>query len=354
MGGRKLLFSELRQQMFELNDTAAYLACRLEEGISHDALIDDLCRGGEDREAMAAAIKPMLLAWSREGIAVADLAPADGADWPGQSIAMAGTEARLRYATPRLAAALTPLFAHLETPPSRRATIYYAAASPDFAFIGRVGEPARIVTHGQMAPAFKALLVAGLLNETTAFTALHSACLVSHGKALLLCGSPGAGKSTLAAALDAAGFEYDGDDITLLDRSGRVQGVPFAFTAKAGSWPLITRFRPEIRSLAIHQRFDERRVRYLPAANPAEAGWKPLGWIIKLRREAGAPAALHPRNPADALSDLMEEAWSRSGHSKVADMHMLVGIVSNALCHELVYSDLDDAVGLLKRICRDG
>ncbi|WOH56115.1 MULTISPECIES: hypothetical protein [Bradyrhizobium] len=42
---------------------------------------------------------------------------------------------------------------------------------------------------------------------------------------LLLCGQPGAGKSTLALELVDAGFQYAGDDVALIGADGTICGI---------------------------------------------------------------------------------------------------------------------------------
>jgi len=57
---------------------------------------------------------------------------------------------------------------------------------------------------------------------------LHASSLVKEGKAVLICGESGAGKSTTAAALLQHGFELLSDDISLiqLDAKGEVEVLP--------------------------------------------------------------------------------------------------------------------------------
>ena len=353
IGERKVLFSESRQKLFELNDAAACLASRLGGGATYANLLEDLVCKGLDRAVAAPGIRDMLQAWSKEGLAVADLSfPIGGQDF-GQSIAISGTKVWLRYRTPELSTRIAPAFQHLENGPSASATTYDVVNCGGFTLVSRNRQPAAIMAARNAAPALKALLTEEVLEASEAFTALHAACLLDRQRAMLLCGSPGAGKSTLTIALDAAGFAYGGDDITLMDHSGLVRGVPFPLTAKSGSWPLVQGFRPDLGRTRIHRRLDGKRVRYLPPTEPARPDWTPVRWVIRLRRKGGSSATLKPREPADALADLLGEAYSKSGGTTVENLRMLIGVVSTARCHELIYSDLNDAVRALERLCAD-
>jgi hypothetical protein len=353
-GDRAALFSEERQKLFELNASAAYIACRLAEGITHTGLLEDLVRQGFGRAAAEAAIKALLLAWSFEGLAAADLCFEQSPAWRTQDIAIAGISARLAYQDAELFASIAPTFAHLEAGSSARPILYHVAQRPPFAFISRDQGPAAIVTPMQAAPALKSLLVSDVLDTAEGIAALHTACLIYKGRALLLSGSPGAGKSTLTIALEAAGFEYQGDDIALLERSGKVQGVAFAATAKTGAWPLIRAVRADVDDARIHHRPDGKRVRYLPPARKAGAQAHPIGWVIRLNRRPGAAAMLAPLQSFDTLSDLLGEAHSRSGGASIKDLNVLLRALSDARCHELVYSDLTQAVQAIQRMCADG
>jgi hypothetical protein len=353
-GDRKALFSEDRQKLFELNASAAYIACRLEDGISHTDLLQDLVRQGFGHAAAEEAIKALLLNWSIEGLAVADLCHGRSPAWRMQDIAIGGISACLAYQDAELFQTIAPAFAHLETAPSAHPIRYHIAQRAPFAFISREQGPAAIVTPLQAAPALKSLLVSDVLDTAEGIAALHTACLIHKGRALLLSGSPGAGKSTLTIALEAAGFAYQGDDIALLERSGKVQGVAFAATAKTGSWPLIRNLRVDVDDVRIHHRPDGKRVRYLPPARKAGTQAHPMGWVIRLNRRPGASARLAPLQPFDTLSDLLGEAYSRSGGTSTEDLDVLLRAVTDARCHELVYSDLTQAVDVIQRMCADG
>jgi hypothetical protein len=350
IGGRVAVFSGKRQRLFELNETAAWLARRLEAGTRWPALRDDLAHQGFDPVIAGAYARDSLLMWSREGIAAATLPVAGGQEAARQTIEIAGLRRTLCYGSHALVERIAPVFAHLEAGDDEDATCYDIVAARDLAFAGRRGQPALIVTALQAAPALKGMLVEDILTRPVAPVALHTACLIRNGGALLLAGSPGAGKSALTVALMTAGFGYGDDDIALVDHAGCVQGLRFAPAIKTGAWRLIT--RADLARAPVHHRLDGKRIRFLsPGCGSGSA--LPVRWIVTLQRRKGASATLVRKDPADALAALIREAYSSRGSASSVDMRMLVDLVSGAECHALAYSDLDEAVRTLAALCAD-
>lgn len=347
LGGRVAAFSGKRQRLFELNETAAWLARRLEAGTRWPTLCGDLADHGLDPVIAEIHARDSLLMWSREGIAAATLAEAGRQGAARQTIEIASHRYTLCFDSQALADRVAPVFAHLESGGDEGAC-YDIVTAHDLVFVGRRGQPALIVSAPQAAPALKGVLVEDILTAPDAPIALHAACLARHGDALLLAGSPGAGKSTLTMALMAAGFGYGGDDVALVDGAGRVEGLRFAPALKTGSWRLIA----DPAGAPVHHRLDGKRIRFLSPGRGG-CGALPVRWIIILQRRKGAPAALVRMDPADALAALIREAYSSRGSASSADIRMLVDLVSGATCHALAYSDLDEAVRALAALCVD-
>ena len=67
-----------------------------------------------------------------------------------------------------------------------------------------------------LAPTIKAHITERLIRSHRWVFSLHAASLVTDGVGLLLCGQPGAGKSTLTLQLVDGGFRYAGDDVALV------------------------------------------------------------------------------------------------------------------------------------------
>jgi len=103
---------------------------------------------------------------------------------------------------------------------------------------------------------------------------LHASCVALQGRALVLAGATGSGKSTLTMALVGIGATYLADDLTPLHRSGKsVLSFPLAASVKSGSWSALQAYFPELQDLETY-RVGELRVRYV---DPSPAGSAPVG-----------------------------------------------------------------------------
>jgi hypothetical protein len=353
LGGQPLLFSARNEKLYKLNATAALLASMLREGSTSAALTAALTRRGFDGAAADRSVLELLCHWSAQNIVQATLSASDAPRCLEQSIRIAGADVAIRYAHADQYARISPIFAHLACPAGQPATHIEITEANGLTFVSRNGEPASVIGASHAAPFIKALLVEEVLAAAPPNIALHTACLGHRNRALLLSGSPGAGKTTLAVALSRSGFDYVSDDITLLAPGGRVQGVPFAPAVKKGAWPLLDRHCGDIAALPVHLRLDDAPVRYPGVARPPPTTWTDIGWIVRLHRAAGAGPELRKLDPVEALVQLMGEAYSSAGAATLDEMRALIALVEQARCFELIYSDLDAAIEALAMACAE-
>jgi hypothetical protein len=198
----------------------------------------------------------------------------------------------------------------------------------------------------------KGQLLTEVLERGTYELALHAAALGRDDRILILSGDPGAGKTTLTLALVHAGFGFVADDVTLLDSTGRAVGLPFAPSVKAGAWSILAEYCPDLAVAPIFRRPDRRRVRYPVVKEFVPPSPRPIGWVVVLRRGAGAKARLEPIDPAGALRGLLNGAFARGGEMTDAAFDVLARVVGLAEVYALTYSNLEDAVALIRRTGR--
>jgi hypothetical protein len=350
VGGRKAVFAQEQQCLFELDDVAAYVWCRIEERASPAAIVEELVQRGLSPDSADTAVLGLVETWLQR--ALLRFVPAAGrfeAPPHAIDIEIAGLRARVGFSHDPLAARVVPYLAHLKTT-ADPVTAFALHATGDLVHLFEGRRHLGLMRAHQALPVLQRYLTEAILARLGSSFALHAATLVKDGQALLVHGHPGAGKTTLSLALDAAGFRLGGDDIAILDAKGRVRGVPYVPSLKAGSWPIVQRFRTDVRDHPVHRRPDGRRVRYVPPVRFAPAKSHPVKAIVLLgRRGCGAPA-LREVEPLAAISSLIGTAYSPDCRMTAVRWKALVGCVSRARAYELSYARLDKAVVLLERM----
>lgn len=351
IGSQPIIVSRSRHALYELNQIAGYIGCRLEDGVSLPQLAQEVTdRGAGPALAM---LETVLADWSHSGLVHATVPPPAAAPILCQSVALGGRAFTLRYHDEALVRHVAPLFTYLQTNAATEpssGTVYHLWQSNGLCLFSRDAGPAAVLRLNQAATLVKAQIIQDIIDDPNWSLALHAGCVSRGGKALLLTGSPGAGKTTLISWLSGSGFAYHGDDISMLGADGRVLGLPFLPTIKSGAWPMMASRYPGRLQPMIHWRPDGRRVRYLNVL-PTGQSPLPVGWIVKLRRTKGAAARLIPQHPTALIKHLLSEAASSSGEADRPAIDGLIRMVSAARTCELEYDDLDEAAALLGEFC---
>jgi hypothetical protein len=247
---------------------------------------------------------------------------------------------------------VSPIFGHLnftgtETNALAKAVQYDLFRVGRSVCICNASSNAVLVAMREVAPTLKSALTTDILEALDSDIALHAALVIRGSRGLLLCGEPGAGKSTLAMALGFEGYVFGGDDIAILRGSGAAQGIPFAPTLKSGSWKLWPAMHEAVSANPVHQRLDGKRVRYVEGTRYAPDRPWPLAGIVFLRRSNKGKAALAPVGQVEALSKLASGAYTPSGRLSNAQFRGLVDTVTKVGAVELTYRHAEDAASAL-------
>lgn len=347
-----IIVSQDRRMLFEVNQIGGYIGCRLEDGISLRQLAEEVAdRGFSPASAM---VKALLAKWSHSGLVYAADSPPASSPAEIQSISLGGALLALRYHDEALRARVAPMFAHLEADAGSFDVSYDIWSAHGLSLLSRDGGRAAVLHAAEAAPIVKAWITQDIIGDNRWSLAMHAGCLQRNGRALLLTGRPGAGKTTLISWLLGAGFAYHGDDITMLHADGRVEGLPFLPTVKSGAWGLMTSRYGDQLQPSVHVRPDGKRVRYLAPIAPGEQTPLNVGWVVKLRRIKGRAAQLTPMQPTALIKHLLSEAASATGDIDHPTLGALIRTVAAARAWELHYDDLDEAATLLERLCDDG
>jgi hypothetical protein len=349
--GRSLLFCERRQRLFELNDTADLIWGVLLEESPPGAARRLAPLFGDDPDEARRHVERQLAQWLREGCW-------EPADPPGPEAEAAlrfgveGVRVEIRCGDQAVLRRLREVFGQFPAfAGAPAARIRITPWSEGFhLFDGDQYDGA--LAAEEVVPRIKAMLTAWVTGRRFDGFFAHGA-LVAKGSVLaMLAGSPGAGKSTLALALQAAGWSLLADDLIRVDRRARFRGVPFAPAIKEGAWPLLEGRRPELAHWPVELRTDGQKVRYAPAARSQRPPRSPDLFIV-LSREDGAAARALPLDPVDALSQVLGEAYSARGRISADLMARLAQGFSHMTCRRLVYGALEEGVRAVETLHRE-
>lgn len=188
-----------------------------------------------------------------------------------------------------------------------------------------------------------------------AFLTLHAAVLERNGRAVLMPGEPGAGKSTLTAALSLSGWRLLTDETAIVDlETGMVWPVARPVNLKNDSIDIITEFsadavfgdkvRDTHKGVVAHLKPSEDSVLRMDQACP-------VGWVVFPRWNAGAESRLTSRSRADTFVYAAENSFN---YNVLGDkgFRALEKAIRGAECFDFRYGRLDDAMLTFERLAR--
>ena len=194
-----------------------------------------------------------------------------------------------------------------------------------------------------------------LMIETAHLSAVHASCVALNGRAVLLCGDAGAGKTSLAYACTRKGWTYLSDDATHIVRGRRdrtVVGRPFRIRFRESSrhlFPELNRFTPELRpngKLDIEVETSALGMKVALESNAA--------CIVFLDRagEAAAPRVA-PFARSEAARRLQKTMCYGDERVRAEQRRTLMEFLQSPVV-ELTYGNLDGAEGMLRSLVESG
>jgi hypothetical protein len=350
LDGRPTLFSASTQKLYELNQTAAFIWCNLLDNKPAEAICVDLQGSGLDHNEARAYLQAALQNWLTLGLLQIDWGLHEKYAF---AVRIGKLTVEVRASHRRLRDLLLPLFSWSAQTTADAEETYDLIDVDGLAYVFHNKTFLAHCTIDALVPTVKASLTEKIVARCAPDVAFHAACLMAHGKALLVSGPPGTGKSTLALHLLEAGFEFGSDDISLIASDGRAVGVPFAPTLKTGAWEIVNKFRPEINNAPVHTRADGLLVRYLETSCPSPHDALPVGWIIFIQRKQEGAAQLKHLAELDTMTRLIEGSYAPDGKMSHQVFHAIRRTLLNAPAFELTYADAADACASLVELCHD-
>lgn len=182
---------------------------------------------------------------------------------------------------------------------------------------------------------------------------LHSGVVERGGRALMLPGQPGSGKSTLSAALGWRGWRFMSDEFCLI-RPQTFDVVPFPrlVPLKNAAIEVMAAFAPQAQ---IGPEFPEthkgRLAHMRPPAEAVAAMAQPAkpGWFVFPRFVAGTSARLQPVAPDLCFARLATNAFNYEVRGRTG-FDTLYRLVSECPAFALEFGDLDAAIAVLDEL----
>ncbi len=347
MEGRPILFSESSQKIYELNRVGAYIWCKMLEQRTVKSICDELAGLGISQSRARHFVREAIYRWI--DLRLIDVHCGLSADYVLQAN-LARHTISVRASNKQLLERVAPLFCSAGRGTGRGDTIIEVIELEDQVLLrGNETELGRCRIE-ELAPTIKTYLAERVILHRRTDVALHAASLVKDGKGLLICGQPGAGKSTLTCQLLDAGFQYGGDDVVLIRPDERAEGIAFAPTIKPGSWGMVAKLRADLENAVVHQRSDGVRVRYLPIPDPYNESFS-IHWIVFLNRVQGVLAELKPLGQIESMGRVISGSFAANGKLSREAFVSLNQILAHAKAFELAYSDAVQARHLLADLC---
>ena len=174
---------------------------------------------------------------------------------------------------------------------------------------------------------------------------LHSAAVAKDGRAVLLAGRSGLGKSSLTAALVRGGWEYLTDEMVGLSvPDGRVTPYPRPLTLRAGTWASFPELGPYPQ--VPPESAGNARIEVSPVDLGAVASGTPVEVvaIVAPRFIADEPVGVRAIATAAETMELLTSCCYDLERLRATGAQVLVDLAGRGTAWQLDYCDLDDAV----------
>jgi len=208
----------------------------------------------------------------------------------------------------------------------------------------------RKVPRAQAVPLTEWTLNLSVFHRPSRFLLLHAGVVEREGRAAIFPGDPGAGKSTLCAALVHRGWRLLSDEVApLAPADGRIVPVPRPISLKEESIEAVRRFAPHATFGPIWPETAKGRLAHvLPPRESVRRMDEPArpAWVIFPAFTPGAAPRLEPFGKARALLYCATNAFNydvlgRQGFLALADL------IDRCDCYRLSFSDLEQAAAEL-------
>jgi hypothetical protein len=273
--------------------------------------------------------------------------------WSSTSLRAVDLEFAVRSDNPRLGRYLDSIFRSQRADGPATTEISVVAGGPGAGSAGwdvcvDATRRHRCLRAGEVVPALLAEINNEVIRASSArHVLLHASGAAKDDRCAIFHAPPEAGKTTLVAGLVLAGLRYVTDEAVALDvESGLVRSFPKPLSIDPGAWGVLGALRPSLDDDLAEWAVDQWHVDPGSIRPDAVAGPCRPRFVVATRYASGARTRLHPVHRADALTNLMHNAFETNRRD--GSMFNIVStMVREAECYELVVGDLTQACELV-------
>jgi hypothetical protein len=375
-----LLFSTANQCIYRLNPTAAYIWCLLEEGTDPAAIpgrigevfgIDPLVAASDTEALIAEWLSAVLVSTPAEKGTPVDFAeesvPPDFSE-PFSGLVsdeefgcelrftLAGKTFRLRLPSALEESSVCPIFSHIETPGvGFDAWLDVISRDGEYVILGERGRVATVRLPVEIGPIVsqEALRIAYRSNDY--LISVHSGAVGNGEGCVVLPGPSAAGKSTLTAALVAAGFLYFTDEVAVVERgTHQLIPCPVSLRIKLGSWDLVRDLWGEKLTVCHTVGAEGLVIKYVVppegsfARDKSQSG--PVLALVFPKYDPSCPTRMVPLPRSEAVQMLQTAGYDVDGHLTSEKVSELISWIGGIPCYTMTFQSLDEAVELVRGV----
>lgn len=223
---------------------------------------------------------------------------------------------------------------------------------PQVRFLLDGRQPFHPLPAAQAAPAFEWGLNWCVAQRPLGYAVVHAAVVAWDGRAVVLPGQPGAGKSTLCASLALLdGGRLLSDELALVDADNRLWPHPRPIALKNRSIEIVQAF-PGSRVGPVYA--DTRKGTLSHAAAPEASRAQAreparAAWVVFPRFDAGAPPRLEEIPRVEAFAAISAQSFNKESMGE-AGFEALCRLLDGARCFEIDYGSTAEGLELLRRV----
>lgn len=224
----------------------------------------------------------------------------------------------------------------------------------EFRFDCRV--PFKPLPLNQAFPFFEWGLNWCVAQNINTYLVFHSAVVEKNGKAVLFPGEPGAGKSTLCAALVASGWRLLSDEMAMVSpEDGYLKPVPRPVSLKNESIGIMKQFAPHMvygREAADTTKGTVAHMKVPPESiNKAGETAAPAHVVLPCYKP-GSAAVLQSLPRAETLMHLVKNSFNYNVLG-LQGFETACKLVDQCQCHKFSYSKLEQAISIFDQLVAD-